>query len=565
MPFSIPDRSTSDVSLSRTSWLLIVACYAVVTVWVTWPQAVSWRDVPMHQDPYFSIWRLTWIAHQLPRDPLHLFDTNIFFPTRGTLAFSDAVLFQGLVASPLLWLGIPSVIVYNTLILGSFIVSGVAMFILARALTHSTLAAFVAGLIFSQLPYRIDHFVHMEILWGFWMPLAVWAFLRTVDTHRTKYGILTGAFVAAQALSGIYYAIFLVTILVVLTVLLAAFGAWRDLLKGAKAFAIGGVIAIVIVLPYMRPYVEGSRAVGTRSVEEMTHYSATLTNYLSTGGENWLYGSKLAPLGDHEKRLFPGFIALALALVGLWPLDRRKLLFALALAFAVDLSCGYNGFTFPIVSTLIPPYQGLRVTARAAILAFLFLSVLAAYGVARLQALPWLRTPRAAAGVAVLIAALVVVEYTNMDLAMQKLPRKTPALARFLAQDSARVIMHYPVPRPEALPGLDPWYSYLSTFHWKKLINGYSAFVPPGYIGFMEVMRRFPDDRSLDEIRHRKIDLLVIHRSGMPASHFSELMIALENRPDLTFAGAFADGNLGALVYRVRRDQAPNQDPDQKR
>ena len=43
--------------------------------------------------------------HQLPRDPLHLFDANIFHPERNTLAFSEHMLPQALMGAPLLWLG----------------------------------------------------------------------------------------------------------------------------------------------------------------------------------------------------------------------------------------------------------------------------------------------------------------------------------------------------------------------------------------------------------------------------------------------------------------------------
>src|SRR5690349_7324770 len=133
------DEATS----ARARWMELGAAtlaFAVLTCWFTFPQYQLLTSTPLHHDAYFSIWRITWIAHQLPRDPWHLFDGNIFVPATSTLAYSDAVLLEGLLASPLLWAGVPGVVAYNLLILGSFVFAGIGMFVLARHLTGSPLA-----------------------------------------------------------------------------------------------------------------------------------------------------------------------------------------------------------------------------------------------------------------------------------------------------------------------------------------------------------------------------------------------------------------------------------------
>ena len=62
--------------------LLIVGLFSALTLVMTYPQVrgmgthVSFND----GDPLFSAWRLAWVAHQLPRDPLNLFNANIFHP-----------------------------------------------------------------------------------------------------------------------------------------------------------------------------------------------------------------------------------------------------------------------------------------------------------------------------------------------------------------------------------------------------------------------------------------------------------------------------------------------------
>ena len=86
---------------SSPTSLLPLLFFAAATVAMTWPLARDIRTaVPDHDDAFFGIWRMAWVAHQLPRAPAHLFDANIFVPTPNTLALSDAALLQGLLAAP---------------------------------------------------------------------------------------------------------------------------------------------------------------------------------------------------------------------------------------------------------------------------------------------------------------------------------------------------------------------------------------------------------------------------------------------------------------------------------
>jgi hypothetical protein len=55
--------------------VLVVAVFIVLTALMTSPQVTGLTTaVADHDDPLLSIWRLSWIAHQLPRDPAHRSD-----------------------------------------------------------------------------------------------------------------------------------------------------------------------------------------------------------------------------------------------------------------------------------------------------------------------------------------------------------------------------------------------------------------------------------------------------------------------------------------------------------
>jgi hypothetical protein len=104
------------------------------------------------------------------------------------------MLFEGIVAAPFLWAGMNPVVVYNLMFFAGIVSSGAGMFVLVRYLTGDIGAALVAAVIFTVAPYRIEHFIHLELQWTVWMPLALWAVHRTFDGGGFRFGALTGLF-----------------------------------------------------------------------------------------------------------------------------------------------------------------------------------------------------------------------------------------------------------------------------------------------------------------------------------------------------------------------------------
>ena len=114
----MPARLFEASHQSRWAYLSAIVAVVAMTIFITWPQALMMRTAfASHVDPYFSAWRIMWFAHALRTDPQRLFDGNIFHPSTGALAFSDATLLEGAVAAAFLWAGASPVTVYNTLLL----------------------------------------------------------------------------------------------------------------------------------------------------------------------------------------------------------------------------------------------------------------------------------------------------------------------------------------------------------------------------------------------------------------------------------------------------------------
>jgi hypothetical protein len=528
----------------------VVALFAALTAIMTWPQARHLASqAPPHQDVYFNMWRLRWIAHALVTPRVHLFDANIFYPEPRTLALSDAMLVEGAAGAPLLWSGMPPVLVHNLLLLAAIALSGAAMFALVRYLTGSRGAAVLAGIVFAFAPYRFEHIMHMELQWTMWMPLAFLALHRTLETGRWTHGLATGVCVALQMLSSIYYGIFLATLLPLAALLLLPRDTAAPRAKALTALAAGGILALVVSAAYSRPYLQVRDRVGARPEGEIAEFSARPSSYLAATPGNWLYGGRRAERAGQERRLFPGALVALLAVVGLLfrPPPVRAMVYLLLMVAAFEISLGVNGYSFRLLQDHVGAYRALRASARLGIFVVMFVGILAAYGY---QALAAGRSVAARAALAAALGCGLLLEY-RVSLRLADYTNTPPPIYRLLATLPRGPLAELPCPRLDALPGRDPEYAYLSTFHWFPLVNGYSGVYPASYLARIEGLRTFPDDRSIDRLRRDGVRYVIVHASAYEPEVRSSLEHRLD-RPEMIELGRFQDGSGTALLYRMR-------------
>ncbi len=529
----------------------VVGLFALLTVAATWPQAryLATQATP-HQDVYFNMWRLSWVAHAISTDPARLFDANIFHPEPQTLAYSDAMIVEGLVAAPLLWSGVKPVLVHNLLLLGALAGSGAAMFALARYLTGSRGAGVMAGIVFAFAPYRFEHVMHMELQWAMWTPLAFLALHRTLDTGRWKYGLATGACIALQMLSSIYYGIFLATLIGAGALLFLASDRHVPLARALLPLAAAAVLAAALSAAYAIPYLQVQQRVGERAADEVATFSAKPMDYLVATPSNLLYGRVFSSRARPERRLFPGAIPVLLAIAGLLlrPASRRAISYLVLLAVAFETSLGSHGYLYPLLYDYVPGYRGLRAAARLGIFTLLFLGVLAAYGY---TALAWGRSLRIRAALLATLAAGLLVEYRTTP-ALAPFPNIAPPVYRILSKQPRGVVAEFPVPRLDALPGDEAQYGYMSTFHWFPLVNGYSGTYPASYLERLERLADFPSDRSLHQLRQDGARYVIVHGSSYPGVAFDELRMRIGLTGAFDEIGAFDDFEGHAVLYLMR-------------
>jgi hypothetical protein len=524
-----------------------------MVIFITWPQAfLMTTSMAAHGDPMFTIWRFAWVAHAVREAPRHLFDANILYPATRTFTFADTTLLEAAIAAPFLWAKVSPIVVYNVLLLGGIAASGLAMFVLARHLVGSTGPALVAAAIFTMAPYRIEHFMHLELQWAMWIPLTFWALHRAIDEGSRRAGALAGLFVFLQVASCVYYGIFLAVATAALVVLLVLTRPSR-FVAALPGLALGAAIAAALTVPYMWPYLETARMAGPRGATEIAQYSATAMSYLASPPQNWLWGWTSSQWGHPELNLYPGVIAVALAVTGVTSRSRRIFAVYVAIAaLAIELSWGVNGWLYPWLARL-GVLQGLRSPSRFAIVALCAIGVLAALGAQALQE-RFFTGDRRRGAVLVVAASLVLmsIDYANTGMYLALATRPSDGTVYGLVRSAGPgAVIELPLPAPNGLPGMDPYYQYWSISHWHPLVNGYTAVYTDDYIVTLEQMRTFPDDQSIRRLKAIGVRYLIVHRAFLQQDQYASLLTRIGYRRELRPYGEYKDPIGAATLFVI--------------
>jgi hypothetical protein len=134
------------------------------------------------------------------------------------------------------------------------------------------------------------------------------------------------------------------------------------------------------------------------------------------------------------------------------------------------------------------------------------------------------------------------------------LPRQPPSVYRWLARQPRAVVVEFPIPTADRLDLIyEGLYMFRSTEHWNPLLNGYSGFFPRSFLELTDVVKTFPDDRSIAYLQSRQVDIIILHGGYMPPDRFSAVTAALFKRTETTMEARFSEALGPDIVFRLRR------------
>jgi hypothetical protein len=495
--------------------------YLALSVATTWPLARSPTGLLVsNPDVYGNAWAMAWVARQAFRDPLHLFDSNMFHPHAKTLAYAESLIPQGLQASPVLALSGSLPLAYNLVFFSTFVLSGLGAYLLARDLGSGRAGAFLAGLGFAFCAYRWDHLVHLQSLSIPWLPLALLFLRRTMRTGAPRDAIGLVVTTVLQALSSGYYAL-LVAIALGAAFLVESFAARR---RDRIALAAGALAAAALLAAPV--FAEHRRALRRydlrREARELRVWSATPGSYLEPGGytllphARWLHER----ISDREP-LSPGLLLLVLGLGGAVACGRTRegglalLLALLGVAFSLGVEWRLGEMRLPgpfSLIRLLPGGDALRTPSRFGILGVLGIDLLAALAFTRLQT-SWVRGARRGPALFVAVAVFATLEAWPAGIGRLVKPAPPfPPSAAWLAQAPTGPVLEL----PWLEHGDSATHVYWSTRHWQPMINGFGSFNPPGNFGLALIGQRFPSPYTSRVLRAHGVRYVVIHMDRLP-------------------------------------------------
>ena len=515
---------------SRRGWrelALVVLGFGALTVFFTYPLAFRLGSVGRidNGDGQFSIWNVAWVARSLVVDPLHVFDANIFYPNRGTLAYSESNLGAGLLAVPVYWTTGNPYAAHNFVLLVSFVLSATGMYYLARYLVADRWAAVIAATCFAYCPYVFAHTPHIQLLMTAGLPWSMLAFHRLADGPTAPRGAVLGLAIAAQALFCGYYAVF-VMLMVAFAVLVVATTRrrWGDIRYWAAASVAAGV-AIAIALPMFVPYLDLQRATGfNRSLAAARQFSADWRAYLASG--SYAHAWLLKFLRPRVDLLFPGAVAVAFGIPGValgWSAGGRfrevSVLYGGLTLLAFWASLGPDAGLYRALYATVPAFNLMRAPNRFGLVVSFALSLLASVAIAavlarlagsRQESRVSSRLPRGLkpAVVAASLAAASVSELT-VPLTFRVVPPVEEAY-RILATLPHGAVLEMPV-YSRRFAFARTQYMLSSTVHWKPLVNAYSDYIPREFIEKTDALGSFPSRDGFKILERDRVRYVVVH------------------------------------------------------
>jgi hypothetical protein len=480
--------------------VLLVLALTIVSIVITWPLITQLgSSFPGdYGDPVFVTWVMAWVNDHLSRASFTGFwNASIFFPERGTLAFSEHFIAQSVMVWPVHVLGGNAILSYNVAFLLTFVLTGLGTYLLARALTGSFAAACAAAFVAAFNEYRLVYeLAHLHTLSLHWLPFGLYFLHRYFATDRRRHLAAAVVCLVLLNLSSVYYMAYCAPFVAVFAVAEAIrMGRWRTLRVWLELWAAAAIV-LVATLPFLLPYIDVQQRFGVRrSLDEVILFSARLEHYRAAlpGMAAAIIAAAVGLAGGLIERTsrFAALTTTLLLVLAIW----------LSLGPVVKYSAEPLGWPslYALFHSYVPGYGALRVPARFASLFFLFLALLAAFGVAVIGRRSVMTGKAAACAVIVVFLITDTPHPMQMNAPLASAGLNTPPPAYLTPRNEVPAIYRaVDGLRPGAilveLPFGDPWYDvrymYFSIAHRRRLLNGYSGIFPPSFLARQRVLAR---------------------------------------------------------------------------
>lgn len=561
--------------------------YVVITICMTYPAIRHITSAPAglnNEDAFQYVWSLWWTKKallDLHISPAHL--THLYHPSEPyhpMLAVDPFVQFLALPAV----LAAGPIIAYNVEFLLSFVLTGIATYVLCYYLTSNSLASFTGGVIFAFFPNKMLHSLgHLPQTTLYLIPIYVLFLYLLLDKPNLKRAIGLGLVLALSLLVYIIHtAYFLIPCTLVFFLWHLATDRHRMLASQfLKYVALAFLLAFVLTAPILVPFVleSFSGELAYLQAGGSGAYSADVLNFFTPSSDHPVLGPLLRQLPipipghkDDEALVYVGLVTIALAAVGwIGDLRQRGMWMALGLSAAI-LACGpflkiggqavqlaiagrqwYIPLPYALLLRL-PFYEWGRNPSRLVDTAMFSVAVLASYGTSSL--LTRLGALKSKMAFAAVLAAVILFEYAIV-FPFPVGQTAIPDFYRLLAADKEdHAILDIPFSGWSA----SNTNMYYQTVHEHPIVGGFIHRVPVGVRPMMSFFKRLvtpfggtddivealsgPDQAAI--LRYYDIAFVVLHRPRLP---LEELPVWIDLLASFPAEKAYEDEQI--VAFRV--------------
>jgi hypothetical protein len=154
-----------------------------------------------------------------------------------------------------------------------------------------------------------------------------------------------------------------------------------------------------------------------------------------------------------------------------------------------------------------------------------------------------------------LVPVLLLTEYLSIPIPLFTVPvnHEIPQVYQWIAKQKNKFSL-IELPFPKSLieiAGMEAPRVYFSSYHWKKLFNGYSGYAPPVYI---ERMDRFSDGKVtnwINDLEELGINYLVIHLGQYEQQAGRDLIKDLTSCQHVRFVAGFENDRVFEINHRL--------------
>lgn len=540
--------------------LLIFAAWTIRPVLQNPASCLPVQQSMLTTVPLLNAWTIWWNADRLSHGFAGYWDAPIFFPAKGTFAFSEPQPATLLVA-PVVWMSGSPTLAYNVYLLMSLFLNGLLACRVLRGTGNPLSLSLLGGAMMIWLPLSVRQIDVLQLI-PVWPMLWVWDVLRRHGLKPTwKTATELSVAYTLCVYSSIHHALFLsIALAGTAWVLWSRFLTSRFWLNSALAIVLASLSCGPIVFAMHGYLAENQFA---RSPAEIAQSAATVSDFVNTPRDAFL-----CPGHKDRMGMSPGWIKVSLCIAGCVLGVRRKrmrrwvMFLVLMIVVSGGLALGLNlqlaGFSpWQLLMAIVPGAGLVRNVYRFVYLTQMAVILLGITGLSLLQRhLSFYLLRRRFVGFVMnaigLLGLLALLEVPAPVVVSAGVPdfslhQAWTTIIREKCPPNAGILC---LPLPEFSRAQDYDFTarwmMLGTQHRAPMVNGYSGFFPARSLQLQSDIRKNGFSAGmLTQLMLLNVQFVVIHPSD---ARFYELLQNSDNDDRLKLI--FEDAN-GIRVYRL--------------